>query len=221
MRLVTVFLLFLLSGPLQAEDDNQRANEAMRAGNYAIAYCIWQSKAKAGDANAQYNIGWLYHNGYGLAVDDQQALYWWQQAAAQNHVDARFALASLYTHGGRGVQSDINKAIPLYISTLATGNEDARLILHNLLLANNKTSRLLATHLKISDWQQLGDIRVVKSRRANIRRAPNLDSAVVQVLDRGASLLAVSNQGSWVQVVVIPTGVGGWIHASLLAPTSP
>jgi TPR repeat protein len=221
MRLVTIFLLMLLFGPLQAEEDDQRAGEAMRAGNYAIAYCIWQPRAKAGDADAQYNIGWLYHNGYGLAVDDRQALYWWQQAAAQNHIDAQFALATLFTHGGRGVPKDINKAIPLYVGTLASGDDEARLILQNLLLANDKTSRLLATHLKMSDWQQLGEIRVVKSRRANIRRDASLNSAVLHVLDRGASLLEVSRQGRWVQVVVIPTGLGGWVHASLLSPISP
>jgi TPR repeat protein len=221
MRLVSIFLLILLFGPLQAEEDSQRAGEAMRAGNYAIAYCIWQPQAEAGDANAQYNIGWLYHNGYGLAVNDQQALHWWQQAAAQNHLDARFALASLYTHGGRGVPKDINKAIPLYIGTLAGGDEEARLILQNLLLANDKTSRLLAGHLKVSDWQQLGKLITVKSKRANLRKKPGLSSTVVHVLEQGTSLLAISRQGHWVQVVVTQTGVSGWVHASLLVITSP
>lgn len=221
MRLASVFLLMLLCRPLLAVEDNQRADEAMRAGNYAIAYCIWQPQATAGDAHAQYNIGWLYHNGYGLAVDDQQAEYWWQQAAAQNHIEAQFALASLYTHGGRGVTKDISKAIPLYINTLASGDDEARLILHNLLLANDKTSRLLASHLQEPDWQRLGEIRVIKSRRANIRREPSLKSAILGGLDQGASLLEVSRQGHWVQVVVIPSGLGGWVHASLLAPSSP
>ena len=221
MRFISIFLLLLIFQPLQAEEDNQRAGEAMRAGNYAIAYCIWQPQAKAGDANAQYNIGWLYHNGYGLAVDDQQALYWWQQAAEQNHIDARFALASLYTQGGRGVPSDIEKAIPLYIDSLTTGDEEVRLILRNLLLANDKTSRLLASHLKVGDWQQLGKIITIKSKRANIRREPNLNSPVIQVLDRGASILAISRQGRWVQILMMQTGVSGWVHASLLVTTSP
>lgn len=221
MRFVSVLLFLLLFSPLQAEEQDSRASEAMRAGNYAIAYCIWQPQAQAGNANAQYNIGWLYHNGYGLAVDDQQALYWWQLAANQNHIEAQFALASLYTLGGRGVRSDINKAIPLYIATLANDNEDAHLILHNLLLANDKTSQLLASHLKESDWQQLGEIRHVKSRRANIRQAASLDSAVMTTLNQGASLLEISRQGQWVQIVVTQTGLGGWIHASLLTATVP
>lgn len=163
----------------------------------------------------------MYHNGYGLAVNDEQALYWWQQASAQNHIDARFALASLYTHGGRGVQRDLNKAIPLYIGSLASGDEEARLILHNLLLANNKTSRLLATHLKLTEWQLLGTIREIKSKRANIRSEASLNSSVLRVLDQGASLLEISRKGRWIQVVVMQTGHGGWVHASLLAPTSP
>ena len=221
MRFVTTLLLLLCFGPLQAEENDQRASEAMRAGNYAIAYCIWQPKAKAGDANAQYNIGWLYHNGYGLAVNDEQAQSWWQKASAQGHIEARFALASLYTHGGRGVQKDINKAIPLYIGSLTSNDEEARLILHNLLLANNKTSQLLATHLKVEDWQLLGTVREIKSKRANIRSEASLDSRVIHVLDQGASLLEVSSKGRWVQIVVMQSGHSGWIHASLLVPTSP
>ncbi|WP_126456613.1 SH3 domain-containing protein [Sulfuriflexus mobilis] len=221
MRFVSVLLLLLLFAPLQAEEHSQRASAAMRAGNYAIAYCIWQPLADAGDADAQYNIGWLYHNGYGLAVDDRQALYWWQQAATQKHNDARLALAALYTHGGIGVAAAIDKAIPLYIDSLTSGDEEVRLILRNLLLTDKKSRQLLAGHLKISDWRQLGDIRTVKSKRANIRQGPSLGSAVIHVLDQGDSLLALSRQGRWLQVVVTQTGLGGWVHASLLAPSSP
>ena len=221
MRLISILLLLLYFLPLQAEEKTQTADEAMRAGNYAIAYCIWQPKAQAGDAHAQYNIGWLYHNGYGLAVNDEQAEYWWQQASAQKHVDARFALAALYTLGGRGVQKDINKAIPLYIDSLATDDDDARLILHNLLIANDKTSRLLATHLKRADWQLLGTIRDVKSKRANIRSEASLDSNILRVLDYGTSVLEMSRKGTWVKIIVMQTGSSGWVHASLLKTTSP
>jgi len=221
MRLVSTVLLLLAFSTLHAADNASSASEAMRAGNYAIAYCIWQPKAQAGDAHAQYNIGWLYHNGYGLTVDDRQAEHWWQQASEQGHVEARFALASLYTHGGRGVQKDISKAIPLYIDTLATGDEEARLILHNLLMANNKTSRLLATHLQREHWQRLGTLRDVKARRANIRSDASLESSVVDVLDQGTSLLEVSSKGKWVQIIVLQSGRGGWIYAPLLAPSSP
>ena len=221
MRLVATLVLLLSFGTLHAEENSLTASDAMRAGNYAIAYCIWRPEAQAGDAEAQYNIGWLYHNGYGLAVNDKQAEHWWQQASAQNHIEARFALASLYTHGGRGVQKDINKAIPLYIDSLATDDEDARLILHNLLLENDKTRRLLATHLDRADWQQLGAIRDIKASRANIRSEANLNSSIVTVLGQGTSLLELSTKGKWVQIIVLQTGRSGWIYAPLLAATSP
>ena len=221
MRFITTLFLLLSFGALQAEEDDPAATEAMRAGNYAIAYSIWQPKAQAGDADAQYNIGWLYHNGYGLAINDKQASFWWQQATAQGHIDARFALAALYTHGGRGVQKDIDKAIPLYIDSLGNDDEDARLVLLNLLLANNKTSRLLATSLKPADWQQLGAVREVKSKLANIRSEATLNSKTLHVLEQGASLLWVSNKDRWIQIVVMRTGQGGWIHDSLLVSTSP
>lgn len=45
----------------------------------------WQKEAKAGDADAQYNLAYLYENGLGVPKDEAKALELYQQAANQGH----------------------------------------------------------------------------------------------------------------------------------------
>ena len=75
-------LITLLAAPLEASDVSDAIN-AMRAGNFAEAYCVLKPYAESGDAEAQYNIGWMYLNGYGLMMNDSKALEWWRRASDQ------------------------------------------------------------------------------------------------------------------------------------------
>jgi TPR repeat protein len=45
----------------------------------------WQKEAKAGDADAQYNLAYIYENGLGVPKDEAKALELYQQAANQGH----------------------------------------------------------------------------------------------------------------------------------------
>jgi len=46
-----------------------------------------QSAAARGDANAQYNLGWLYFDGEGVPQDDVEAYAWFSVAAAQGYAE--------------------------------------------------------------------------------------------------------------------------------------
>ena len=51
---LSLFVLAGLTGNVRAQDlDNlhQHASEAMQQGNYAVAFCIWQPLAQAGEWN--------------------------------------------------------------------------------------------------------------------------------------------------------------------------
>jgi TPR repeat protein len=79
--------------------NDDKAAAAMQSGHYAEAYCNWKPLAKRGDADAQYNLGWLYANGLGMHVDPSMAAYWWRLAASQDNHDAQFALAFAIVSG--------------------------------------------------------------------------------------------------------------------------
>ena len=50
----------------------------------------WYQKAAAIEfAQAQYHIGYLYENGFGVEKNYEKALEWYQKAAAQGDSDAQ------------------------------------------------------------------------------------------------------------------------------------
>jgi uncharacterized protein len=56
----------------------------------------WYRKAAdQGNAYAQYNIGRLYDNGWGVEKDYTKALAWYQKAADEGDEDAKAALTRL------------------------------------------------------------------------------------------------------------------------------
>ena len=75
---------------------------AYKAGQYKEAYKIWLPLAQKGNADAQYNIGLLYRNGYGVEQNDREALIWFTQAAKQGLLDAQYNTGLMYIEG-RGV----------------------------------------------------------------------------------------------------------------------
>ena len=50
----------------------------------------WYRKAaEQGNAKAQYNLGWMYANGLGVAKDEVEAYKWWLLAGAQGNENAK------------------------------------------------------------------------------------------------------------------------------------
>ena len=73
--------------------------------DHTQAASLYQSAAKQGYAEAQFQLGYLYERGKGVTQDDVQAAAWTRKAAEQGHADAQFQLGYLY-NSGRGVPQD-------------------------------------------------------------------------------------------------------------------
>jgi len=151
-------LLFLSSNNFAAtffQKDNQQAHnkaeKAMSIGNFAIAYCLWEPLASQGDSKAQFNIGWMFHNGYGLTIDDTAAFTWWIKAAEQGYVDAFYTLADLYL-AGFGVDKDKDIAMGWYIAAAELDHEASLEIIHNLINRTDKRSKKYFSRLLYDDW---------------------------------------------------------------------
>ena len=54
--------------------------------------------ARAGDADAQMLLGYVYARGEYVTKDDQSAVEWWRKAAAQGNREAREALRERGEH---------------------------------------------------------------------------------------------------------------------------
>lgn len=62
------------------------------AQDYPQAGKLYCHAAKLGNAQAQFNLGWMYANGRGVARDDGLAAYFFNLAAQQGHVQAKNVL---------------------------------------------------------------------------------------------------------------------------------
>jgi len=99
---------------------------------------IWETArwmdaaARDGEGRAQFNLGMLYSNGWGVPQDLNQALYWFQQAAGQDVADAQFELALAYLRGS-GVPADVKLAYSFVQLAAGAGCPDAELLAGTML----------------------------------------------------------------------------------------
>ena len=90
-----------------------------------------RKRADQGDADAQWQLGILYHDGGVVAKDDTQAVQWFQRAAEQGYVRAQSTLGAYYW-AGRGVPQDFSKAYFWSQLALAQGDEISKSRLEGL-----------------------------------------------------------------------------------------
>ncbi|WGW01896.1 J domain-containing protein [Vibrio sp. YMD68] len=84
-------------------------------------------RAESNDALAQFQLANLYANS-ASETDLEQAFYWYQQAASNNHTQAHFTLATYYLKG-IGTEPDLTQAVFWLTKLSTTGNVDAQLAL--------------------------------------------------------------------------------------------
>ena len=80
--------------------------------------------AEGADAGCQYQIGMMYYEGLGVAVDHKQARPWIEKAAAQDQPKAVNTLALMYFEGD-GVTPSWRRARELYQRAIELGDSDA------------------------------------------------------------------------------------------------
>lgn len=109
-------------------DEMSKGLTAYQAGRYDEAYQAWLPLAKKGDANAQFNLGLLYRNGFGVKQNDREALIWFSQAAQQGLLDAQYNTGLMYMEG-RGVATSKIDAFQWWKLAASKGHAGAQ---HNL-----------------------------------------------------------------------------------------
>ena len=118
IQTLSLMLLTMVAFPLQAVE-SPFSNEQIQ---------LWMELAKGGHKEAQYNLGVLYHNGWGLTQDDTQAAYWWTRSSQQGGTQAQLNLGQLF-YSGDGVKQDYDRARVWWTLAAAQGNAAAQ---HNL-----------------------------------------------------------------------------------------
>jgi TPR repeat protein len=96
---------------------------AVNPRTYSLAYKRFYQRAQGGDAVAQNNLGHMYFDGRGVAVNYKRAVMWLNKAAAQGNAEAQVYLGVAYWYG-RGVTQDPNKACSFFAKAHMKGSRE-------------------------------------------------------------------------------------------------
>lgn len=102
--IIAALPVVLLSVSWSADFD--KGQHAYSSGDYETAIAEWQVLADEGHAGAQFGMGLIYANGFGVPLDDNLALKWYGLAAEQNHAEAQTNLGVMNANGWGVPQSD-------------------------------------------------------------------------------------------------------------------
>lgn len=128
-------------------------------------------RAEAGDASAQFQLGFSCDMGLGGAEDDTEALRWYRRAAEKGHADAQYNLAVMYD-GGEGVERDPAEAARWYREAAERGHGLAQL---NLGAAYGDGEGVPRSYVQAYVWLSLAASRLAgDDREAAVR---NRDTA--------------------------------------------
>ena len=107
-----IFALVILLLSLTASANASQLDDAVTAvhnGDYALAHQLLRELAEKGDARAQFNIGCMYANGWGVPRNNTEAAKWYHGAANQGLAIAQHFLGIAYAYG-EGVEPDVVEA---------------------------------------------------------------------------------------------------------------
>lgn len=114
------FLLMMVCLNYSTAADLMKGMEALRAGDFTTAFGEFLPLAERGDRHAQFNLGYMFRNGYGVPVDYKKAREWYVRAADQGSVAAQNNLGDFF-RDGLGVSKDAKIAVEYYRSAARQG----------------------------------------------------------------------------------------------------
>ena len=105
--------ILLLCSSVARANSLEEVVEAYNKGNYIQVLELLHPLAAQGSADAQYQLGFIYHMGKGVDQDYQEAAKWYRLAAEQGHAVAQNNLGWMYDMG-KGVDQDYQEAARWY-----------------------------------------------------------------------------------------------------------
>ena len=130
MKSKLLLLFFLASVCLGLSSNTEKEKET-------FVYDL--SLATQGVVVSQYNTGVNYSLGYGIHIDMEKSVYWYQEATKQGHSKAPFNLAILYAKGGK-VPRDLILSETYFLLAAERGNKEAKEFLEQIYSPDFKDS---------------------------------------------------------------------------------
>lgn len=110
---------------ISPQENLERGKHAEELGQYASALELYRQAANGGSRAAQYRIGRLYENGWGVAQNYSEAQQWFRKAADQGLPEAEYEVAYAFRNG-LGQQKDLSAALEWYLKAADHGYSPAQ-----------------------------------------------------------------------------------------------
>ncbi|GAB2176188.1 tetratricopeptide repeat protein [Dongia sp. agr-C8] len=110
--------------PDAAQERMDLALAAYRARDYPAALRLFRALAEAGDAFAQFNMGYMHWRGEGVEADNAAALAWYAKSAEQGFAPAQQNLGRFHQFA-RGIPQDLDAAASWFDKARLQGESSA------------------------------------------------------------------------------------------------
>ncbi|MBT8102988.1 MAG: sel1 repeat family protein [Gammaproteobacteria bacterium] len=107
---------------------------AFESGHYENALDAWQPLAEGGDKRAQWGLGMMYSNGFGVEMNDAEALKWFELSATQGFADAQYRIGVMQQNGW-GLPMDDVAAADWFEKAAEQGHTEAQVALGQIYAA--------------------------------------------------------------------------------------
>lgn len=233
-RLFILLLLGAIAAPGAAFGERVETAQAPNAHKAQQILRENRSLAENGDASAQYNMGVLYDQGYGVEQDYAKARQWYKKAAAQRYGRAEHNLGIMY-EAGKGVPRDPSKAAHWFRRGADDGQAASQ---NNLAVLYMKGEGVPQNTGKAAFWtaraaaagnsaaienlpritSDLPHIHV-NADDVNVRDQPNREARVVRHLDSDTVAVVLARRDDWSQILLPNSYTTGWVANFLLSET--
>ena len=130
------------------DDDFRSGLSAYNSGDYATALKFWRPLAERAEPRSEAGIGFMYHRGLGVDVDDREAAVWLGRAAEHGQAEGQLMLGLLFYYG-RGVTQSFIRAFAWCELAEINGSGDATLCRDASLESMSNTEREEAFRLVV------------------------------------------------------------------------
>ena len=134
----------VVASPAANADELADGIAALRKKDYFNAVRLLMPLAQNGNAQAQLAMGDLYYHGHGVKESDEEALRWYERAAAQGLAQAQYQAGNMYAYGLGVAAADLEadrKAALFYFEAARQGHREAQYGLAILILAGKGVER--------------------------------------------------------------------------------
>ena len=124
---------------------------AYQRGDFETAIKEFEPAAEAGDATAQFTLGYMHQFGQGVAQDLDKAARWYRRAAEQGHPAAQYNLGVFHQDGQGAPRDDV--AAYMWLDLAARAGQMFAGAARNALARRMSAENIAEAQRRVREWR--------------------------------------------------------------------